>query len=353
MSFLTINSLRKSYGRNTPVVIDDLSLDVEKGEIVCILGESGSGKTTLLRLIAGFEVPDHGEIAIDEEKLSGTGVFRPPEIRGISMVFQGNSLFPHLTVRRNIAYGLHPFGAAERVERLRDILELTGLEDLAERYPHELSGGQQQRVSVARALAPRPAVLLLDEPFSNLDNVGSRQIRDDIVKLIRQTHTTTLLVTHDTADALAVADRIGVVNDGTLLQIGSPREVYESPRTRFVAELFGASNFLDARRADKGVSIEIGELPIDPSRLGSAETVTVSIRPEHIQIVDAGEDAIRGRVVDAGFHGPFQVLLVAVAGATGPAGEIRLHHFGTTTYKVGDELHFIVPPEKIHVLDAE
>lgn len=352
MSFLTINSLRKSYGRNTPVVIDDLSLDVEKGEIVCILGESGSGKTTLLRLIAGFEVPEHGEIAIDEEKLSGAGVFRPPEIRGIAMVFQGNSLFPHLTVSRNIAYGLHTFGAAERGERLRDILELTGLEYLAERYPHELSGGQQQRVAVARALAPRPALLLLDEPFSNLDNVGSRQIRDEIVKLIRQTHTTTLLVTHDTADALAVGDRIGVVNNGTLLQIDSPRGIFEYPRTRFVAELFGASNFLDVKRTDKGVSSEIGELPIDPSRLGSAETVTVSIRPEHIQIVDGSEDAIRGRVVDAGFHGAFQALLVAVAGVTASAGEIRLHHFGTETFKADDEIHFIVPPEKIHVLDA-
>ena len=183
MSFLTINSLRKSYGRNTPVVIDDLSLDVEKGEIVCILGESGSGKTTLLRLIAGFEVPNHGEIAIDEEKLSGAGVFRPPEIRGIAMVFQGNSLFPHLTVSRNIAYGLHTFGAAERDERLRDILELTGLEYLAERYPHELSGGQQQRVAVARALAPRPTLLLLDEPTAGMGPEDSERIREFLTGL--------------------------------------------------------------------------------------------------------------------------------------------------------------------------
>jgi iron(III) transport system ATP-binding protein len=350
MSYLQISSLTKRYTRRGPLVVNDLSLEIEKGEIICVLGESGSGKTTLLRMIAGFEMPDAGEVMIAGETLNASTVFRQPEARGISMVFQGNSLFPHLTVRRNILYGLHRVGPEDSEQRLKEMLELTGLEQFVNSYPHELSGGQQQRVAVARALAPSPTLLLLDEPFSNLDNICSRQIRDDIVRIIRRSQTTAVIVTHDTNDALVVGDRIAILNHGVLLQVGTPRDVYEHPRTRFVAELFGASNILDVKRLDGNIASGIGCLPLDLERIGT-DAVSVSIRPEHLQVVDDGADAIHGQVVDNRYHGSFQELLVSVNGDTGPAIEFRLHYFGTDNFATNDDIYFKVPPDKIQVLE--
>ena len=241
MPVLTLRRLRKTFGAT--VAVDDLSLDVTRGELVCLLGPSGCGKTTTLRMVAGFVTPTSGEVLI-----KGAPVVQlPPYRRDTGMVFQHYALFPHLTVQENVGFGLRSLGVprAEREARVREMLAMVEMVALAERLPRELSGGQQQRVALARALALRPAVLLLDEPLSNLDAQLRVRMREEIRGLIRRLTMTTLFVTHDQEEALVLADRIVVMNRGAVEQVGSPDAVYETPATRFVAEFIGLANLLE------------------------------------------------------------------------------------------------------------
>jgi iron(III) transport system ATP-binding protein len=223
MALLTLSRVTKRYGpRGTPAV-EELSLAVEPGEILALLGPSGCGKTTTLRLIAGFETLDAGEITIGGRVVGRAGdPGVPPEERGVGVVFQDYALFPHLTVADNVAFGLTRLPRDERARRVAEILELVGLTAFRARYPHELSGGQQQRVAAARALAPAPAVLLLDEPFSNLDADLRAQMRDEVEKLLRETGTTAIFVTHDQEEAFTIADQVGVLHAGHLAQLAPP-----------------------------------------------------------------------------------------------------------------------------------
>jgi iron(III) transport system ATP-binding protein len=292
VALLTLSRLTKRFRRDGPPAVDGLSLDVEAGQVLALLGPSGCGKTTTLRLIAGFEMPDEGEITIAGRVMTeaSRAISVPPEERGVGVVFQDYALFPHLTVADNVGFGLHALGRADRRERVRAVLDLVGLLDFAPRYPHELSGGQQQRVAVARALAPAPALILLDEPFSNLDADLRSQMRDEVEKVLRGTGTTAVFVTHDQEEAFTIADVVGLLNAGRLEQLAPPETIYHHPATPFVAEFVGAADFLPGLVTSGGIVTEIGVFGnVEGRELG--EKVKVMIRPDDVTFVPAADGA--------------------------------------------------------------
>jgi len=236
-TLLTIRQLEKSFTKGNPIVtINELSL--QRGSILAVVGESGSGKTTLMRLIAGLETPTRGTIAINDTIVTDDRTFVSPENRQIGMVFQDYALFPHLTLYKNVAYGL---SKSQNINaRVSEVLQLVGLEGYEERYPHQLSGGQQQRVALARALAPEPELLILDEPFSNLDASLKLQLRNEVFSILKSTNVTALFVTHDIEDAIAIADEIVVLKDGHIKQQGNAETLYKAPENLYIASLFSA-----------------------------------------------------------------------------------------------------------------
>ena len=255
-SALECRGLTKRFG--DVQAVSGFDLTVEPGQIVALLGPSGCGKTTALRLIAGFEQPDAGTIAIGDRTVNGAGYSTPPERRNLGMVFQEGALFPHLNVAQNIAYGL-PKGDG-RAGRVNEVLALVGMTGMGQRMPHELSGGQQQRVALARALAPRPDILLMDEPFSNLDQGLREQIRRDVLEILKKGEVTALFVTHDREEALYMGDRIAVMNQGQIEQFESPTGIFHGPATRFVAEFFGMADFIPAWRDGESLTTEVGSV---------------------------------------------------------------------------------------------
>jgi iron(III) transport system ATP-binding protein len=275
--------------------VGDATLEVGRAEFVALLGPSGCGKTTLLRLIAGFEAPDAGTVTIGDDLVAG-GAWVPPERRHVGMVFQDYALFPHLTVERNVGYGL---ARKERRERVPEALELVGLAEHGDRYPHQLSGGQQQRVALARALAPEPAVVLLDEPWSNIDPALRSSMRDELAAILRATGVTVLLVTHEQEEAFSLADRVALMRDGAIVQSGTPEEVYYGPSTRWAAEFVGAANVLPGTLADGLVETLVGRFPApNGDRPGDVE---VLVRPELLEL--AVDPAGEGQVVRREFRG--------------------------------------------------
>ncbi|MBI4589833.1 MAG: ABC transporter ATP-binding protein [Candidatus Rokubacteria bacterium] len=300
MHLLALQNITKRYAPDRPPAVDGLTLTVDQGEILALLGPSGCGKTTTLRVIAGFEVPDTGRVAIRGETMAGPDRWVPPEERGVGVVFQEYALFPHLTVAENVGFGLHRFDRSARRERVRQILELVGLESFASRYPHELSGGQQQRVAVARALAPAPALLLLDEPFSNLDADLRAQMRDEVEKILRNTGTTGIFVTHDQEEAFTLADRVGVLNQGRLEQLDTPERIYHHPDTPFVAEFVGAADFLPGLVTTGGIVTELGVFAnMEGREMG--EKVKVMLRPDDITFIPRPDG--QGMIIRRYFRG--------------------------------------------------
>ena len=254
--------------------------DAHSGHLITLPGPSRSAKTTALRIIAGFDRPDRGTIEIGGTKVVGGGVYVPPEMRRVGMVFQGYALFPHLTVARNVAYGV---GKATRKERVDEVLRLVGLDGKENRHPHELSGGEQHRVALARALAPEPGVILLDEPFSNLDASLRARVRSEVADILRKAGTTAVFVTHDQEEALSLADRVGVMRDGRLHQVADPQTLYTAPATRFVAEFVGEADVLPGTRAGRFlVDTPVGRLPTATPL--EATSVAVVVRPEALRL---------------------------------------------------------------------
>ena len=274
--------------------VQGLSLIVQRGELLVLLGPSGCGKTTTLRLIAGFEQPDGGTVRVAGQLMADKQRLVPPEKRGLGMVFQDYALFPHLTVAENVAFGLYRLPRADRKHRVDEVLQLVDLAELADRYPHTLSGGQQQRVALARALAPWPTVILFDEPFSNLDAELRKQMRKEVHRILKDSGSTAVFVTHDQQEALMLGDRVAVMRRGYVEQVDTPDCVYHTPQTRFVADFLGAADFLPARVTAEGLQTEIGLLP-PAAALRSGQDVEVMLRPHDLR----AEAALAGHGVIA------------------------------------------------------
>ena len=296
---LEVDDVYLGYGNHQAPVIQGVSFSLARGEIGCLLGASGCGKTTILRAIAGFERVLSGAIRVEGQTVSKPRFRLAPEKRSVGMVFQDQALFPHLSVADNVGFGLRQLPRTQRRERVAELLALTKLDSLQKRYPNELSGGQQQRVALARALAPEPAVLLLDEPFSNLDTGLRRGLGDEVIGLLKARGTATLMVTHDQAEAFALADRIGLLQDGQLLQWASPYEMYHRPATRYVAAFTGRGSYLKAHVEAGRMHHALGESPLPPER-PAGEELLLLIRPDDLKPSAAGQ---RVRVVGRQFQG--------------------------------------------------
>lgn len=284
---LHVDGISVAYGRHLPVV-NNVSFRLPKNTIACLLGPSGCGKTTVLRAIAGFVPLSEGRVVLANRTVSGSNVMQPPEVRGVGVVFQDYALFPHLTIADNIAFGLAHWHAAQRRSRVAEMLSLVSLLPQAQRYPHELSGGQQQRVALGRALAPRPALVLMDEPFSNLDIDLRERLSAEVREILKASGTGALLVTHDQHEAFAMADVVGVIHDGRLEQWDQPYDLYHRPATRFVADFVGAGAFLRARlRVDAGkrrIVFALGQLQAEGYADGllDGQALEVLLRPDDV-----------------------------------------------------------------------
>jgi len=331
MGFLTLASVRKVYGEF--VAVEEMSLQVEQGEFISLLGPSGCGKTTTLQIIAGLVEPSAGRIILDGRDITR----EKPNKRGLGIVFQSYALFPHMTVAQNVAFGLEmrKVSRADRDRRVRDTLALVRLDALADRYPRQLSGGQRQRVAIARALVILPPVLLLDEPLSNLDAKLREEMQFELRRIQRSVGTTTIMVTHDQAEALSISDRIVVMEAGRMTQVDAPYRLYEAPATPFISSFVGKMNLLEGlwrHDGTHGAAIIQGHpLACDTADLPDQTPITVALRPEKIHLLPPGQGRIEGRVTTRfflGSHWLFSVetaygaLLVSVPNhGTEPVGE--------------------------------
>jgi putative spermidine/putrescine transport system ATP-binding protein len=353
-STLTYQEIRKTFAGS--VAIESFDLAMEPGELITLLGPSGCGKTTALRIAAGFEQPDSGAVLVDGRNVLGT----PPHRRNMGMVFQSYSLFPNLDVSANVAFGLRVrrVAKADQERRVGEALERVHLSHLANRYPHQLSGGQQQRVALARALVFEPAVLLLDEPLSALDAKVRVNLREEIRRLQLQLGMTTLFVTHDQEEALSISDRVGVMSNGRLEQLGSPRDVYAAPATAFVARFVGRINELPAEVVADGLEVagvRIGVSP--PSGAAVGATVTVMSRPEDVRVHRPGATAngagLPGTVVSEHFAGATSLLRVRLDRLDALVDAQRTQDTGDSGpgHAPGDRVELVLTRDKVLVVE--
>ncbi|EDP66288.1 ABC transporter related protein [alpha proteobacterium BAL199] len=321
---LQLDGVRHSYGRT--VAVDGVSVSVAPGEVVCLLGPSGCGKTTMLRIAAGLEALQDGEIRLAGTMVAGPGVDVPPERRGVGLVFQDYALFPHLDVLDNVAFGLTGWTAADRRSRAESVLALVGMNDYAAAFPHELSGGQQQRVALARALAPRPRVMLLDEPYSGLDARLRDRVRDEVLHILKASGSACLMVTHDSEEAMFMADRIAVMRAGRIVQEGTPVELYCEPVDAFVASFFGEVNRIEGVVHAGAVDTPIGNIPA--RGLPDGAPATVVVRPEAVTIQSWSSvfsDDPSGLVEQARLLGRTSLIHMTVTAPARPDRSVHLH----------------------------
>jgi iron(III) transport system ATP-binding protein len=310
MSLLSLSGVSKRYGEVR--ALDQASLSVSPGTLTAIVGASGSGKTTLLRLIAGFEMPDEGSIVFDEIQVAGPLRVVPPHRRGIGLVAQEGALFPHLSVGGNIGFGMEQRSDQSAIDALLEAVELDP--DIRGRMPHELSGGQQQRVALARALARRPKLMLLDEPFSALDAGLRANMREMVKRRLQADRITGILVTHDQQEALSFADQLAVLEEGHVVQVGSPRELYLQPRTEMLARFLGDALILEAEVRGSEVETPLGRVRVPrATRDGAAK---IMLRPEQVRLVPWSEGTPTAEIVSASFEGPITVVRFRANGAT-------------------------------------
>ena len=341
---LEVSALAHRYGRKT--VLDGVSFNLAPGEIGCLLGPSGCGKTTVLRLIAGFDTPREGEIRLAGERVSAPGYALPPESRQIGMVFQDYALFPHLSIARNVAFGLRHLDPKQRDARVAAMLETVGLAGRAHAYPHELSGGQQQRVALARALAPGPRLLLLDEPFSNLDVELREKLALEVRDILKHEGITALLVTHDQHEAFAIADAVGVMTDGLIQQWDTPYNLYHRPGTRFIADFIGQGVLLPGKVVDHDrVEIELGQLTGvaatecdggSCAAFGQGAEVEVLIRPD--DIVHDDHSPMQAEVERKAFRGAEFIYTLKLPSGAQVLALVPSHHNHAIGEKIGIRL---------------
>ncbi len=327
MAVLDLRGLLKIFGTSVRAV-DEIDLHIEHGELISLLGPSGCGKTTTLRLVAGFIEPNAGEIVMDGEVISNGDSVIPPERRNMSMIFQSYAIWPHKTVAQNVGYGLKFRGVtgADADKRVKNLLSIVQMEHLGSRYPGELSGGQQQRVALARALVVEPAVLLLDEPLSNLDANLREEMRFEIRRLHDEFHITSIYVTHDQAEAMVTSDRICVMNNGKIEQLGKPSEIYDVPATKFVAEFVGVTNSIQGRISAPGLFEASEGAKFMMNSHGEKTGGLVSIRPHRVRVhsedADVGgadaQNVLEGEVTRGYYFGSTVDYLVKVAGLDEP-----------------------------------
>jgi putative spermidine/putrescine transport system ATP-binding protein len=354
MSFLELTGIRKAFGAT--VAVEDFNLSAERGEFVSFLGPSGCGKTTTLRMIAGFERPTSGSISVDGEEIT----WRPPNQRNVGMVFQSYALFPNMNVAANVGFGLKVRKRApdQIKRRVDELLNLINLPDKGDRFPWQLSGGQQQRVALARALAFEPQVLLLDEPLSALDAKIRVALRLEIRQIQRQLGITTVYVTHDQEEALSLSDRVVVMSEGRMEQVGTPFEIYNFPATPFVASFVGQLNLLPGTVVDpKAGTLSIAGQPLHVSRpfdFAAGRNVNLALRPEMASLgTSGGENHLRGRVVDVSFLGAIVRMRIRVGGDDGPI--VSLDEFNEPTLvlpDIGAAADVSFPADGPLVLDA-
>ncbi len=318
---VVVGGLDKSF--DDTHVLSGVDLEVEPGESLALLGPSGCGKTTLLRLIAGLERPDSGSVTVGTTVMAGPGAWVPPEKRQVGMVFQDWALFPHLSVGRNVGYGL-PRGERDG-PRVREALEMVGLGDLGDRMPDTLSGGQKQRVALARAIAPRPSVLLLDEPFSNLDSALRVGVRTEVHRLLVELGITSIFVTHDQDEAFVLGDRVAIMSDGRIQQVGTPAQIYRSPASRWIAEFVGDVNLVAGDAHGTQATTVLGLVPLRQQAAGSVDVV---IRPEDLRL----GSGVEGEVTLIEFYG--HDMMVSVRLATGVDVVVRAPT--RPEYRLGD-----------------
>ncbi len=342
-SVLELDGVYQSYGDTA--VVKGLSFALARGSIGCLLGPSGCGKTTVLRCVAGFEAIRAGEIRINGKRMSASGLLVPPEHRHIGMVFQDYALFPHLSVQQNVTFGLRGLARTERDARAAKLIELVGLGGLAASFPHELSGGQQQRVALARALAPEPDLLLLDEPFSNLDTELRQRLSLEVRDIIKRSNTTALLVTHDQQEAFAIADEIGIMHQGEIEQWDSAYNLYHRPGSRFIADFVGQGVFVPGEvMSGRQVRIELGVLNgVIPGACGeSCEScgkgchVDVLLRPDDIIHDDASK--VQAEVMHKAFRGADILYTLKLSSGRSVLALVPSHHNHSVGEKIGIRL---------------
>ncbi|AYD04485.1 ABC transporter ATP-binding protein [Neorhizobium sp. NCHU2750] len=345
MTFLSIRNVAKHY--QDFVAVHDTNIEVGEAEFISLLGPSGCGKTTTLQMIAGFIQPTRGQILLQGRDLTALDAHR----RGLGVVFQSYALFPHMTAEENVSFGLElrKVPAAERRKKVADALELVGLGAFGTRYPRQMSGGQQQRVALARALVINPPLLLLDEPLSNLDAKLREDMQTELRRIQRSLGTTTILVTHDQGEAMALSDRIVVMDHGRVEQIGRPEDVYDRPATEFVARFLGRTIALKGEiiAGSSGTSLKLGELMLPWSGSRTAGPVTLNVRPERMLIADHG---LPGRVTRRCFQGAFWLCTIETE-----VGEVEIIHpnAGTPCPREGELLHLAIDPRDLSALSEK
>jgi len=347
---LQIQGLTKRYQRGAAPAVAEVSLSVQPGEVMAVVGESGCGKSTLLRMVAGLEVPDGGEIRIAGQVVSGGRAWVQPERRGVGMVFQDFALFPHMSAVDNIMYGLVALPRGERRPRAEAMLELVGLAGYGDRYPHQLSGGQQQRIALARALAPEPRLLLLDEPFSSLDTALKRGLREELAEILRRTHTTALLVVHDAEDVLVLADRAAVMRAGQMVQEGDPQTLYRQPNDEYVAYFFGETNVLAGQTSQGGFETALGLVPCAAAATCSG-AVRLCLRPEDLTLVFRPEGGGRAAIVQqVRTAGTRRRVVVSVESGGMPGTTLVVDADLEPPIAPGDRVYLQPKPGCVHVL---
>lgn len=355
MSSITLRDIRKSYGKATRAAVEKLTLEIPKSEFLCLLGPSGCGKTTTLRMIAGLEFPTEGQILVDGKKIVSVddGIYVPPEKRGMGLVFQNYALWPHMTVVENVEFGLklHKVAKPERDQIVNDVLQKLGIERYRDRLPAQMSGGQQQRVALARMLALKPEIILLDEPLSNLDAKLRLEMRAELKRIHQEMGSTVVFVTHDQWEAMTLATTIAVMSEGELQQLGTPDDIYERPANRFVAEFIGnlPINITELNDTNKGALASWTRGLLAVQKIDAAKVGSVGIRPETVRIsAHAVEDGCAAKIVDIVPTGGSWIVELAVQGE---------QYFAIISdapaQKAGEEIWITVEANHIHVFDDE